>query len=149
MVGALLTEDLSTGLPQGMEHLSPKFDAIFDILGQLDGEFRRNRSAHPDESLQLFLLGVALRYAGQGIAQRLIARCLAHGASGHYRVAVTEATNTTSQHIFRKLGFVERVRRTCQDHRFNGRSYFAWIAEQGGPMPMKRGLARLLWTGRQ
>jgi len=141
LVGALLTEDSSTDLPLGVEQLSPKFDPIFDILGQLDAEFRSGRPPTPGESLHLFLLGVSLRYAGQGISQQLVARCLTHGVKRGYRVAVTEATNTTSQHIFRKQGFVQRVLRSYQEHRFNGRSYFASIAEQGGPMLMEKRLA--------
>ena len=50
----------------------------------------------------LSLPGVAERFAGQGIAQRLVAECVANGAHEGYRVAVTEATNRTSQHVFRK-----------------------------------------------
>ncbi len=141
MVGALLTEDSAGAPPEGLEQLSAKFDPIFDILGQLDAEYRAGRPARPGECLHLFLLGVAPGHAGQGIAHELVARCLAHGASRRYRVAVTEATNPTSQHIFRKQGFVERVRRSYQNHRFNGRACFASIAEQGGPMLMERQLA--------
>jgi len=36
LVGALLTEDSASTLPDGMDRLSTKFDPIFDILGQLD-----------------------------------------------------------------------------------------------------------------
>ena len=38
LVGALLTEDSASALPDGMDRLSPKFEPIFDILGQLDTE---------------------------------------------------------------------------------------------------------------
>lgn len=141
MVGVLLTEDSSGSLPEGLEHLSVKFNPIFDILGQLDAEYRASEPPRPGECLHLFLLGVAPDYGGQGIAHELIARCLAHGASRRFRVAVTEATNTTSQHIFRKQGFVERVRRSYENHRFNGHAYFASITEQGGPMLMERSIA--------
>ena len=140
MVGALLTEDSSGALPSGMEHLSAKFDPVFDILGQLDAEYREGRSVRPGECLHLFLLGVALPYGGQGIAQELVVRCLANGASKGYRTAVTEATNTTSQHVFGKLGFVERARRSYEDHRFEGRACFVSIREQGGPMLMEKPL---------
>ena len=33
MVGALLTQDFASALPEGVANLSPKFDPIFDILG--------------------------------------------------------------------------------------------------------------------
>ena len=140
LVGALLTEDCAWDLPDGMDRLSPKFDPIFDILGQLDAEYRGGRPAPSGESLHLFLLGVADRVSGKGVAGRLVAACLEHGARKGYRLAVTEATNKVSQHIFRKHGFVERVRRSYGTHRFGGRAVFASIAEQGGPILMDRPL---------
>jgi hypothetical protein len=66
--------------------------------------------------------------------------CLEHGARRGYRLAVTEATNTTSQHLFRKLGFTERVRQSYLHHRFAGQAVFTSIAEQGGPALMERSL---------
>ena len=141
MVGALLTEDSAAALPEGMDRLSRKLDPIFDILGQLDAEYRADRTIRPGESLHLFLLGVDPRFAGQGVAQGLVRACLAHGARRGYRVAVTEATNRTSQHVFRKQGFIERVRRSYQDHRFEGRPCFGSIADQGGPMLMTKELS--------
>ena len=140
MCGALLTEDSASALPDGIEQLSRKFDPIFDILGQLDGDYRSGETVHPGESIHLFLLGVAERFGGKGIAKQLVAECLANGIGRGYRLAVTEATNKTSQHVFRKLGFVERVRRSYGDHRFNGQAIFASIAEQGGPILMEKRL---------
>jgi ribosomal protein S18 acetylase RimI-like enzyme len=137
MIGALLTEDPVSPSPDGMDQLGAKFNPIFDILEQLGEEYRRGRTVSPGESLHLFLLGVAERFAGQGVAQHLVAACLENGARRGYRVAVTEATNKVSQHIFRKLGFVERVRRSYRDHRFNGQAVFASIAEHGGPILME------------
>jgi ribosomal protein S18 acetylase RimI-like enzyme len=122
--------------------VSAKFNAIFDILGQLDAEYRDSHAVQPGESIHLFLLGVAHSFAGNGVAQRLVAECLANAAHKGYRMAVTEATNRTSQHIFRKQGFVERVRRSYRDHRFEGQFSFDSIAEHGGPILMDRALTR-------
>ncbi len=57
-----------------------------------------------------------------------------------YRVAVTEATNKVSHHIFRQQAFVERAQRSYEAHRFGGRQVFASIAERGGPMLMDKSL---------
>ena len=184
MCGALLTEDSASEWPDGVDRLSEKFNPVFDLLGPLDEEYRDGRAAEPGESVHLFLLGVAERFAGQGVAQqlvdilggldeeyrggcdpepgeslhlfllgvaqessgqgvgkRLVEECLANGARHGYRRAVTEATNLTSQHVFRKHGFVERVRRSYRDHRFEGRAVFASIAEHGGPILMDKQLA--------
>lgn len=138
LVGALLTEDSASVLPDGMDRLSAKFNPIFDILGQLETEYRGGRELRPRESLHLFLLGVSDRVAGRGVAQQLVAACLEHGKRRGYCVAVTEATNRISQHIFRKLGFVERVKRSYEAHRFDGQPVFVSIAEHGGPILMDK-----------
>jgi len=140
LVGALLTEDSASAMPDGIDRLSAKFNPIFDILGQLDMEYRSGRTVRPGESLHLFLLGVSDRVAGRGVAQQLVVACLEHGNRRGYRLAVTEATNKVSQHIFRKQGFVERAKRSYAAHRFDGQHVFASIAEHGGPILMDKSL---------
>jgi len=141
MVGALLAEDSATIMPEGMATLSPRFDPIFDILGQLDAEYRKGEPPRKGECLHLFLLGVARTHAGRGIGHGLVEACLKHAAPKGFHIAVTEATNSTSQHIFRKQGFVERVRGSYLDHRFDDRAYFASIAEEHiGPILFDRAL---------
>lgn len=140
LVGAMLTEDSANEPPAGIDRLSAKLGPIFDLLGQLAAELRGNAPIPRGECLHLFLLGVLPRHAGRGIARELVTRTLAHGAARGYRRAVTEATNRTSQHVFRQLGFVERARRSYGEHWFAGQRPFASIAEHGGPMLMERWL---------
>jgi ribosomal protein S18 acetylase RimI-like enzyme len=140
LVGVMLTEDCASPPLQGLDTLSPKFNPIFDILGQLDTEYWGGKAARPGEALHLFLLGVSERVAGRGVGHQLVAECLKHGARRGYRLAITEATNKVSQHIFRKQGFVARVQRSYQSHRFNGREVFASIADHGGPLLMDKSL---------
>lgn len=134
IVGALLTEDSASTPPDTLSQVSAKFHPIFDILGQLDAEYRGGQAVRLGASIHLFLLGVARRFGGRGIAHQLVGECLANGVRKGYRLAVTEATNRTSQHIFRKQGFVERVRRSYGEHRFEGEAAFASIAGEGGPI---------------
>ena len=140
MMGALLAEDSAASFPDGVERLSPKFAPIFDILGELDLEYRRGRIALPGDSVHLFLLGVDRRFARQGIGQGLVEHCVAEGCRHGFRTAVTEATNPVSQHIFRKLGFVDRVARVYAAHRFDGTPVFASIAAHGGPVLLEKNL---------
>jgi ribosomal protein S18 acetylase RimI-like enzyme len=141
LIGALLSEDSTWAQPDGIDRLSAKFDPIFDMLGQLDAEYRGDQAVRPGDLLHLFLLGVSDRVAGRGVAQQLVAACLEHGTRRGYRVAVTEATNKVSQHIFRKQGFVARVQRSYEAYRFDGQQAFASIAEHGGPILMDKSLA--------
>lgn len=140
MCGALLTEDLASEPPDGIDQLSAKFDPIFDILGQLDEEYRANRVVARGESIHLMLLGVSPRFSGKGVARQLVSDCLTNGADRGYRSAVTEATNKASQHIFRKQGFIERVTQSYSAYEFDGRIPFASIADQGGPILMNKDL---------
>lgn len=141
LVGALLAEDGASALPGGVDRVSPKFEPIFDILGQLGKEYRGNHTPRRGEWLHLFLLGVSDSVAGRGVAAQLVSSCLEHGVRKGYQRAFTEATNKVSQHIFRKLGFTERVRRSYGSYRLHGRTAFASIAEQGGPILMDKPLS--------
>jgi len=138
MIGALMTEDSASPLPEGMDRLSPKFNPIFDILGQLTVEYFAGKAVRSGEILHLFLLGVDRGSTGNGVAQQLVTACLENGKRKGYRLAVTEATNRISQHIFRKQGFVERVWRSYRDHRYEGQAAFISIADQGGPVLMDK-----------
>jgi ribosomal protein S18 acetylase RimI-like enzyme len=144
MIGALLTEDSVSPSPRGLDQLSRKFDPISDILDQLDVDYRRGKTPRPGDSLHLFLLGVARSFGGRGVAQQLVATCLQNGLHRGYRIAVTEATNRVSQHIFRKSGFTDRVRRSYRDYRFEGKAVFASIEEHTGPVLMDKTLASSL-----
>lgn len=92
--------------------------------------------------MHLFLLGVAQGHTGTGIAQQLVTECVSNGIRKGYRLAVTEATNRASQHVFRTQGFIERVRRSYSDHQFEGRACFTSIADQEGPMLMEKHLGQ-------
>jgi len=140
LVGVLLAEDGASPAPDGMDRLSEKFRPIFDLLGHLNAEYWGERTVPHGEALHLFLLGVAESASGRGVARQLVTRCLARGARRGYRLAVTEATNRVSQHVFRTLGFAERVRGSWSGHRFAGRFPFASIAEHGGPILMDKSL---------
>jgi len=138
MVGAMLAEDAGTAPPDTLDHISPTFAPVLDILGQLDADYRSSTTIRPGEFVHLFLIGVAREFAGMGIAQQLVTRCLENAVQKDYSRAITEATNKTSQQVFRKLGFVDRVQRSYADHRFEGQSFFTSISDHGGPILMDK-----------
>jgi hypothetical protein len=65
MVGARLAEDSATEPADGLDQLSASFHPIFDILGQLDAEYRAGRAVQRGESIHLFLLGVVDGFSGR------------------------------------------------------------------------------------
>jgi ribosomal protein S18 acetylase RimI-like enzyme len=140
LAGALLNEDATMPLPDGMDALSGKFDPIFDLFGQLVDEQVQPEMLEPGTVLHLFLLGVDARFAGRGIAQRLVEVTLAHGSAMGYRTAIAEATNRISQHILGKAGFITHAQASYGDYLRDGVAVFASISEHGGPAAMVREL---------
>jgi len=140
LAGVMLNEDCASDLPDGMDDLPESFGPVGDILGGLSGEYHESNHFATGEGVHLFLLGVADGALGMGIAQELVAASLRHAAGKGYRKAVVECTNKTSQHIFRKFGFTDRVARSYSDHLYEGKAWFESIAEHGGPILMDREL---------
>jgi ribosomal protein S18 acetylase RimI-like enzyme len=141
MAGALLTNDPARETAASMETLSDRFAPIGSILGELVTTYRAGREPREGEMLHLYFLGVSDRAAGNGVGKRLVAASVENGSRKDYRVAVAEATNPKSQHIFRTQGFAERGQILFKEHVFRGRKVFEHIAEYGGPILMEKVLS--------
>ncbi len=140
LVGALLAEDFVTPPPDGLEDVAPSFAPIGALLGDLDSRYRASRTILPGSCVHIFMVGVADRASGQGIAQQLVTTCLANGRARGYRLAVTEATGSVSQHVFRKLGFRDILAAPYKDFLFNGRRVFSSIIGPEATILMEREL---------
>jgi hypothetical protein len=142
LVGVLVATDGSAASPSGLERLSPKFAPVFDLLGGLDAEYRQSMIPPPlGFWLHLLLLGVPEPFAGREVGAQLLACCLENATRKGFRVVSAEATHSASQHILRKQGFIDRIRRSYQEYRFEGRAVFASIEGHSGPILMERILA--------
>lgn len=138
MVGALLAEDFTAPPPAGSEQASEKFQPIFTMLAQLDAQYQRDKTVEPGAYLHLLLLGIARPFTGRQVAQRLVAVCEDNGKRRGYRVAVTEATGSVSQHIVRKQGFADRLQMSYQEYRYQGMPVFASIEGHRGIILMDK-----------
>ena len=141
IVGVLLTDDFATPPALDMSLLSDKMLPILTMLDGLDEEYRTGRSIAAGQYLHLFMLGVDADAARRGVAQQLVAACLANGRRKGYTHAITEATGVVSQHVFRKLGFTERLRAPYQEYRYEGAAVFAGIRDHAATILMDRRLA--------
>ena len=140
MAGALLADDAAAPAPSDLDRISKKFDPIHGLLAELEEKYRFGRTVASGDYLHLFLLGVSDRFAGRGIGQQLVRACLANGAALGFRMAVTEATNPVSQHIFAKSGFATRAQVAYADYETGGVTVFASVAQDGGTMAMDRAI---------
>lgn len=140
LAGGIATEDVAAPAQFDLEALSPKFGPMFELVEQLDESIGPANPIQPGSVLHVFMLGVDEPFARRGIAQRLVVACLANGAALGYQIAVTEATNLVSQHIFTKLGFTTRAQTSYGGYHRDGVAIFDSIAEHGGIMSMIRSI---------
>lgn len=138
--GVLLADDAADPPPGAVHIRGGKFDPIFDLLAQLEADYRQGTMPQAGESLHLALLGVTARWTRLGLAQGLVAAAVTNGRRLGFGRAVTEATSPTSQHVFSKAGFVTSVSRGYLSYQFEGRAVFRSIAEHGGVRLMDRTL---------
>lgn len=141
LLGALLVEDFATPPPSDLESIAPRFAPIGALLDGLDSQYRASRSIEPGAYLHLFMVGVAHHASGRGIAHQLITTGLAHGKSRGYSHAVTEATGSVSQHVFRKLGFREILAASYKEFLFEGQHVFSSVVGAEATILMERQLS--------
>lgn len=141
MVGAVLAADFTAPPPEHGEPPSEKFLPVFTLIDQLDAQYQWDRRIEPGTHLHVLLVGVARPFMGRQVAQNLITACEDNARRKGYRVAVTEASGSVSQHIFRKLGYVERFRTSYQEYRYQGAPVFASIEGHRGMILMDKVLA--------
>ena len=110
------------------------------MLDGLDSQYRASRNIQPGAYLHLFMVGVPNHASGRGIAHHLITTCLTNGKTRGYRFAVTEATGSVSQHVFRKLGFRDVLAASYKDYVFNGQHVFSSIVGPEATILMEREL---------
>lgn len=129
LAGVLLTDDFAAAVAIDLDQISPKFLPILSMLETLDSHFRAHTTVTRYECLHLFMLAVRRGFAGRGIAQDLVRRCLENGSRKGYRSAITEATGGVSQHVFAKCGFLEQFSVNYQQFFYRGEAVFASITE--------------------
>lgn len=140
VVGALLTDDFGTPVPDGVEHIE-RFAPIATLLEDLDVRYQQGKTIQPGQYIHQFMLAVSRNATGRQIAQNLVHASLLNGQRRGYRMAVTEATGSISQHIFRKHGFQDRITTHYPEYRFEGEPVFASIQGHLGTILMDRELA--------
>ncbi len=149
LVSALLAHDFGTVSPAGLEEAVPCFAPIGSLLDGLDQRYRVGNPVAPGTHAHLFMLGVAASVGSRGIAGRLVDICIANAARIGYRTAITEATGSASQHVFRKRDFTDRFVASYKEFTFNGQCVFSSIEGVEGTVLMTRELSEHLRTSDQ
>ncbi|MCL7421867.1 MAG: hypothetical protein M8364_13275 [Methylobacter sp.] len=141
IIGAMISDDFAIEPPKEILHLSDNFEPVWSVLDELDSQ-RLGRILPEGEYLHFFLLAVDHRQTGRKIAKNLVRTCMENGVGKGYKTGVVEASGVVSQHIFRKLGFVDRFEILYKTFMFQGNRIFDSIEEQHGIILMDKALAQ-------
>jgi len=140
LAGALIAEDFVSPLPMEPENLSPKLQPILSLIARMRDDYRQERTLSSGQHLHVLMLATDRRYRGRGVAQRLVAAIVENGLELGFRHAVTEATGVVSEHVFRKAGFIERLRIPYASFRRDSATPFASIQTHESAILMAKSL---------
>lgn len=141
VVGAVIAGDFASNSPLNPENsasISPKFEPIVELLESLETQYKQGKRIRAGEYLYVYMLAVSPNYQRKKIAQNLIRICLNNGIEKGFTRAFTEAANSVSQHIFRKLDFRPRHEIFYQEFTYQGVPVFANIRGHKGTILMDR-----------
>lgn len=141
LAGVMLSDDFASPPAMDLGQISSKLLPILSMLDDLDERFCSEKTIAPGQFLHLFMLGVDARFAGRGVAQGVVKACIDSAAQKGFRTALTEATGSVSQHIFRKNGFIERFSVSYQDFIYENKKVFAAIQEHDKAILMEKEIA--------
>ena len=140
ILGALLADDFGTPAPVGLADAAPGFAPVGALLDSLDDRYRASTTVTAGTHAHIFMVGVARDVSSRGIATRLVEVCMEQATRLGYVMAITEATGSASQHIFRKLGFRELLTVSYREFLFQGIRVFSSIEGVDGTRLMVRTL---------
>jgi ribosomal protein S18 acetylase RimI-like enzyme len=112
------------------------FPEAVAMITELEDWYLNVAEVSPGTVLHIYQIGVSRKYRGQGIAQALIRRVLAHGRELGFRQVVADCTNPVSRRSFEQCGFHEKGFSSYEEFSLNGIRFFAGL--EGGISLMTR-----------
>ncbi|MDJ0588421.1 MAG: GNAT family N-acetyltransferase [Pleurocapsa sp. MO_226.B13] len=141
VVGTVIAGDFASDSPLNPEdgdNLSKKFEPIVKLLESLETQYKQGKQIRTGEYLHIYMLAVSPDYQRKKIAQNIIQICLNKGIQSGFTRAFTEAANSISQHIFKKLNFKPRHQISYKEFTDQGIPVFADIEGHEGTILMDK-----------
>ena len=136
----MITIDFANPQPSGILEVAANFEPVGALLNELEEKYRKENNVFPGKVMNLFMLAIAEDFAGKSLAQNLVRLTLENGLKKGYERAATEATSKASQHVFRKLGFVDLFRSRYADFTYHDQHIFETIKGSDAAILMQREL---------
>ncbi len=139
VIGFMISEDLISEPPEGIEMISKKFHPIMTLLNRLEEEYRRNHLIEKGKVLHLFMGGVSQHYEGKNITTTLIEENLKLAKMKNFSYAIGEETSNIVLHItLDKLGFNEKYSIDYKSFTYNDKRVFKNIEDSKSCMLVEK-----------
>lgn len=141
IIGYIISEDLESSPPEGIEKTNIKFDPIMALLNELDEEYVKSYKKKGDKVFHLFMGGVDEGYEKKHINTTILEENLKLAKLKNFSVAISEPTGLAAQHILiDKFGFDEKIRIEYKKFSYNGKYVFKNIEGPIGCMLVEKRL---------
>ncbi len=141
IIGFIISEDLESDPPEGIENINMKFNPIMALLNKLDEEYVKSYKKKDDKVFHLFMGGVDENYEKKHIISTLLEENLKLAKSKNFSVAIGEPTGLATQHILvDKFGFDEKIMIGYKKFNYNGKNVFKNIEGPIGCMLVEKKL---------
>ena len=140
VAGVVIAGDFASNSPLNpdSDNISHKFEPIVELIESLETQYKQDRKIRAGEYLHVYMMAVSPDYQRRKIAQQLVQICLDNGKKRGFTKAVTEAANSVSLHIFRKLDFQPRHQVGYQKFVYQNIRVFADIEGHEGTILMDK-----------
>ena len=144
VVGVVLAGDFASYFPLTPEnrgHITNKIEPIMELFESLTVQYKRGKQIQAGEYLYIHMLAVSRKHQRKKIAQNSLEVCLNNGIKKGFSYAFTESSDSVSQHIFGKLGFIPRHQVDYQQFTYQGQKVFPSTETDRGIMLMDKSLS--------
>lgn len=125
VIGSIVSEDLLTEPPKGIEKCFEFMMPVFDVLSKLDEKYIEAKKPQKGEVYHMLLGSVYKEYAGNKVTVNMIKRADELAVEAGFKKNVVEATGNISAAIFAKdPNFKEFARINYLDFEFEGKKIF-------------------------
>jgi ribosomal protein S18 acetylase RimI-like enzyme len=126
IVSFLISEDLDSERPEGIEKVDPKILPAIALVEALEEDIKSSRK-EGERRFHLFLGGTDKEYENRHILSTLNEESMKLAKTKHFTSAVAEPSGFATQHMFKKLGFEIRKMIDYKTFQHEGKNVFKII----------------------
>lgn len=137
IVGSIINEDFDSPKPEGIEKIHPKVAMDMVLIDILEEDLKANKK-EGEKRFHLFLGGTDKDYENKHISQALIEESMKLAKDKNFTSIVAEPTGFATQHIIKKLGFVQKNFIEYKKFQFQGKNIYENIEGPIGIILMEK-----------